>query len=202
MEFHKKYDHVGYSYPSVPDPWKPIVEEAIVAIEKETWPTWMPMFFKRWIYYLATGNSIVRVRSNFWYKIYKKFNTGSITQIKDKYAGLRIYGYFNDECEKIVDKAEILCDATCEKCGSTNGTTIVNDRGWYTNLCRECNPNHECNYCGRKKQSTYPIKINSLKKVSDYFKEKINDKKDYVHLCSDCAILHSDMLHKSFEDLP
>ena len=60
--FSSKYKHVGDSYPGVPRGWKPIVQQAIIDIEKVMWPRWIPMFIKRWIHYLATGNSVVRVK--------------------------------------------------------------------------------------------------------------------------------------------
>lgn len=139
MEFYKKYSHMGYSYLAVPDPWKPIVMKAVIAIEKEMWPKWMPLFIKRWIHYLATGNSVVRIRSMFWSRVRDKL-TGHmlITDIKDKYAGLRIYGYFNLACDKIVDEAEKACENTCEFCGSTDDVEIRDDYGWYRNLCDIC----------------------------------------------------------------
>ena len=61
-----------------------------------------------------------------------------ITDIKDKYAGLRIYGYLNDVCYKIIKQAEAECDNTCEFCGSTSEVEIWNDCGWMWNLCPVC----------------------------------------------------------------
>lgn len=143
MEFYKKYTHVGTSYPSVPDPWKPIVEEAIKKIEKKMWPRWMPMFIKRWIFKLATGNSIVRIRSKFWFKIYKHLTKSSvITQIKDKFAVLCIYmmGY-DDEYDEIIEDATYECTHICERCGTyrmTLGIPVSDVRGWYRRLCPGC----------------------------------------------------------------
>ena len=62
MEFHKKYRHVGISYPGVPKGWVPIFERAIVAIEKEMWPGWMSFHLKHLIHWLATGNSVVCIK--------------------------------------------------------------------------------------------------------------------------------------------
>ena len=140
MEFYNKYSHIGYSYLGVPKPWQPIVKKAVIAIEREIWPRYMPMFLKRWIHYWATGNSVVCIRNNFWNKVRDKL-TGHmmITDIKDKYAGLRIYGYFNDECNKIVENAEKECDKTCEFCSSTKDVEIRDDFGWMRNLCSTCN---------------------------------------------------------------
>ena len=134
----EKYSHVGYHYASVPKGWKSIIEKAIQDIEKEMWPRWIPMFIKRKIHYLATGNSVVMVKNIFWYKVRKKLTKGQmITDIKDKFAGLRIYGYFGPEIEEIVKKAENECYGTCERCGSNQKVRTVG-KGWLYNLCKSC----------------------------------------------------------------
>lgn len=134
----EKYRHIGYSYPGVPNPWKPIVEKAIIEIEREMWPRWIPLFIKRWIHYLATGNSVVKVRSRFWYRIRAKLTKGQIiTDIKDKFATLRIYGSFGEEIEKIIEKAEDECYRTCERCGGKEKVRSVG-KGWIYNLCKIC----------------------------------------------------------------
>jgi hypothetical protein len=138
MEISEKYRHIGYSYPSVPNGWKSIVEKAIIDIEKEMWPRWIPMFIKRIIHYLATGNSVVRVKYRFWYKVRKNLTKSQmVTDIKDKFAGLRIYGYFGDEIEAIIEKAEEECYRTCERCGSNQRVRTVG-KGWLYNLCKSC----------------------------------------------------------------
>lgn len=138
MKISEKYRHIGYSYPGVPSGWKSIVEKAIIDIEKEMWPRWIPRFIKRIIHYLATGNSVVRVRSRFWNKVRQKLTKGQIiTDIKDKYAELRIYGYFGKEIETIIDKAVNECYGTCERCGSQKKVRTVG-KGWLYNLCRDC----------------------------------------------------------------
>jgi hypothetical protein len=138
MKISEKYKHVGYSYPSVPKGWVKIVEKAIIDIEKEMWPKWIPMFIKRIIHYLATGNSVVCVKYRFWYKVRKKLTKGQmITDIKDKFASLRIYGYFGPEIEEIIDKAEDECYRTCEKCGSNKNVRTMG-KGWLYNLCKSC----------------------------------------------------------------
>lgn len=148
MKFYKKYRHVGASYPSVPDPWKPIVERAIIDIEKIMWPQrWLPMCIKRLIHYLATGNSIVRIKYRWAYWLRTKLTGGRIiNDIKDKYAGLRIYHYGCDKIEEIVNRAEKECDETCEFCGSNNKVIHINF-GWIYNLCGNCIKEHIENKC-------------------------------------------------------
>jgi hypothetical protein len=138
MEVWKKYRHVGYSYPNVPKGWVSIVENAIKDIEREMWPRWIPLFIKRKIHYWATGDSIVRIKSNFWYRVRKKLTKGQmVTDIKDKFATLRIYGYFGPEIEKIIEIAEDQCFATCERCGSQQKVRTIG-KNWIYNLCRSC----------------------------------------------------------------
>ncbi len=139
MEFYKKYQHIGISYPSVPSGWVEIVKLTIIEIEKKMWPQWwLPLFGKRWIHYLATGNSVVRIRSHFWYRIRSRLTKGRIvTDIKDKFATLRIYGCFGSEIEGIVEAAEQACSQTCERCGSRESVSQT-DSGWIYNLCKEC----------------------------------------------------------------
>lgn len=139
MKSYKKFPHIGYAYAAVPDSWVPIVEKAIAQIEKVMWPRWMPMFLKRKIHYWATGNSIIRVRSRFWYKV-RDYLTGNqiITDIKSKYAQLRIYGFFGNEIEYIIEKAEKECERTCEMCGHQGDDVKISGQGWYYNLCDKC----------------------------------------------------------------
>jgi hypothetical protein len=138
MKISEKYRHIGYSFPGVPKGWVAIVEEAIVKIEKEMWPKWIPMFLKRKIHYWATGNSVVRVESNFWYRVRTKLTGGQIiTDIKDKYATLRIYGFYNAGIDKIIAKAEKECEKTCENCASKESVRFVGEK-WVYCLCKKC----------------------------------------------------------------
>ena len=138
MKIYKKYKHIGYSYPGVPDGWVTIVEKAIVDIERVMWPRWIPLFIKRWIHYLATDNSVVRVKYR-WANNLRNRLTGHcmIMDIKEKYATLRIYAFSSEAIDKIIEKAEIDCDNTCQNCGSTESVETI-DTGWVYNLCGEC----------------------------------------------------------------
>ena len=138
MKVSEKYKHIGYSYPGVPKGWQKIVEKTIEDIEKAMWPRWIPLFVKRKIHFLATGNSVVGVKNIFWYKVRKFLTKGQIvTDIKDKYATLRIYGYFSPKIDEIVKKAEDQCFATCERCGSQQKVRTVG-KNWVYNLCKSC----------------------------------------------------------------
>lgn len=138
MKISEKYRHIGYSFPGVPKGWVPIVEETIVKIEKEMWPSWIPMFLKRKIHYWATGNSVVAIKNKFWYKVREKLtNKQVITDIKDKYASLRIYGFYGHKINDIILDAERKCEKTCEKCGSEESVKIVG-KSWVYCLCKKC----------------------------------------------------------------
>lgn len=142
--FSDKYRHIGYSYPGVPKGWEINVKNAIISIEKEMWPQWyLPLFIKRLIHYLGTGNSVVGIKYISFYKLRKYLtNNQIIMDIKDKYAGLRIYGYFDESIDNIIENAMSICDNTCEICGSTENTKIIGIY-WYQNLCVNCRNNEE-----------------------------------------------------------
>lgn len=135
--FLKKYRHLGGIYPAVPEGWKDIVIAAIVEMEKHMWVWWLPLFIKGWIHDMSK-------KYEFFRKIRMKLSKDDyyISQIKDKFAGLRIYGYFNDKCEDIVKRAENLCDKTCEKCGSMNDVKKTNTQ-WIRNYCVICRNNED-----------------------------------------------------------
>lgn len=140
MEFYKKYRHIGASYPSVPSGWQPIVKRALTDIERVMWPRWMPMFLKRWIHFLATDNSVVRVKFRWANNLRKKLTGGQmVTDVKEKYATLRIYAYAGKEMDEIITRAENECDATCQECGGNDSVRTVGGR-WYENLCVQCSP--------------------------------------------------------------
>jgi hypothetical protein len=142
--FSEKYTHIGYSYPSVPSGWKDIVKRTIIDIEKEMWPQkYLPLFVKRLIHYLGTGNSVLMTKYYFFYNIRIRLTKYQlITDIKDKYAGLRIYGYYGDGIEKIINRAVDNCDNTCEGCGSKEDVKITG-KHWYENLCKDCRINNK-----------------------------------------------------------
>jgi hypothetical protein len=138
MRISEKYRHIGYSSTGVPFGWVPLVERAIVDIERAMWPKYMPLFLKRWIHYLATGNSVVRVKYRWAYKLRTWLTRGQIIHdIKDKYAGLRIYGSTGEEIYAVIEKVTEECDKTCEKCGSQEEVEVVG-KGWIYNLCKKC----------------------------------------------------------------
>lgn len=130
--FLKRYRHCGTIYPAVPKGWQDIVVQAVIDMEKHMWVGWLPRFVKCWIYDLSKK-----------YEFFKKLkdrltNDGHhISQIKEKFAGLRIYGYYNEACQKIVSVAETLCDRTCQKCSSMNNPKKTNG-SWVKNLCKSC----------------------------------------------------------------
>lgn len=139
MEFYKKYRHIGNSYASVPGHWKPVVEKHLIRIEKIMWPQWwMPQFMKRFVHYLATNNSVVRIKYWWAYNLKNKFtNHQSITDIKEKYGRLRIYAYAGKEINNIIAEAITECDNTCQDCGSNDDVQRI-DNGWVYTLCTEC----------------------------------------------------------------
>ena len=63
-------------------------------------------------------------------------NKATITQIKEKYGTLNVYGFFPDHIQKMVDKAENASEYICETCGATKniGATV----GWVKTICHDC----------------------------------------------------------------
>lgn len=58
-----------------------------------------------------------------------------IVQVKEKYAGLRVYtDYVNDELDKVIRDAERESLKTCETCGKPGK---VRGQGWYYTSCDE-----------------------------------------------------------------
>lgn len=138
MKISEKYRHIGYSYPGVPNGWKPIVEKAIIEIEKVMWPRWIPLFLKRKIHYWATDNTVVKIKNRFWYYVRCKLTKNQIiTDIKDKYATLRIYGFYEEKIESIIRKTDKICSETCESCGGKEEVRL-SDYGWVHNYCIDC----------------------------------------------------------------
>ena len=71
-----------------------------------------------------------------------------VFQIKSKFGELRCYADVNPDCEgydnknrlmnDLIDTYEKICKSTCEWCGSKDGVTTKNYRGWIWTLCKNC----------------------------------------------------------------
>ena len=61
-----------------------------------------------------------------------------VSQIKQKFGGLRIYHYnASEDIRQLIDEAIEASWHTCEKCGSTTGVN-TNLEGYRLTLCPEC----------------------------------------------------------------
>ena len=61
-----------------------------------------------------------------------------VTQIKQKFGGLRIYHYnAPEDIRQLIDEAVAASWHTCEKCGSTADVT-TNPEGYRLTLCPDC----------------------------------------------------------------
>jgi hypothetical protein len=139
----KKYRYLGYTYLSIPKGWKDIVADMLVRIDKTTRPWYIPRVLLNWLHWLGTGGSVFRIRNRFWYNIFRKlYFECHIHDIKDKYAGLRVYYTGTGRVCQIIDNVIEVCDKTCESCSSTKSVKIV-DRGWMYNLCKNCRKEHK-----------------------------------------------------------
>ena len=139
----KSYRYLGYTYPDVPKSWEPIVIQLIKDIDKIARPKWLPRIVANWLYWLAMGNSIIRIRNKYWYNIWTKIPIKChIHQIKDKYTSLRVYVSGTNEVYELINKAENDAENTCEDCGSNNDVQIV-DGNWVFAYCKDCRIKHK-----------------------------------------------------------
>lgn len=59
-----------------------------------------------------------------------------IVQVKEKYAGLRIYtDYINDELDTVIRRVEQESFTICERCGKPGK---VRGKGWHYTACDQC----------------------------------------------------------------
>lgn len=65
-------------------------------------------------------------------------STVEVTQIKQKFGGLRIYHYnAPEDIRQLIDEAIEASWRSCERCGATEGVT-TNLEGYRLTLCPEC----------------------------------------------------------------
>lgn len=131
-----KYRYLGAVYPETTEFWKPAILDMLKDIDKCIRPWHMPIWVLNTIHDITyKGN---RGSNWYWTRVLESFTSKVyISQIKSKFATLRVYGIFSDEVREIVKKAEEICDNTCEMCGNLN-TSHVMIKGWVTNLCETC----------------------------------------------------------------
>ncbi len=62
-----------------------------------------------------------------------------ITQVKEKFGGLRIYCmYYTDEIDEVIDRMEAEVETVCESCGKPGE---LRTEGWMVVRCDECQKN-------------------------------------------------------------
>lgn len=104
-------------------------------------------YYKEWDGYGWEGiwkkylEKLFELYDNKWSEETKKHF--QFTEIKEKYGQLRIYTSFTDTEENLENKAEMLSEWTCIKCGKqprdSRGRHIIwRSYGWVGNYCRDC----------------------------------------------------------------
>jgi ribosomal protein L37AE/L43A len=121
----KKYRYLGQVVPEVPKSWEPHIMEMFIKLDKIARHKFIPLFLLNFI------NTV------FPLLLEKLMPSIFITQIKQKFGVLRVYGTFSSRAQKIVSQTESLCNNTCEFCGNPN-TTRVMVKSWIRNLCATC----------------------------------------------------------------
>lgn len=104
-----------------------------------------------------------------------------IDQVKEKFAGLRIYVTYDnvpkdtfDKIENLIKEAETEAAHTCEECGSKENVGMRMN-GWYTVMCEGCakkimNSDPVYKYIKWKRQSdgrVFEIKKDSMTEIVD-----------------------------------
>jgi ribosomal protein L37AE/L43A len=121
----KKYRYLGVVHIEVPQSWESIILNMLSQIDKITRPKFMPLILLNLIYDIMPGILLEFMPNTY------------ITQIKQKFGALRIYGVFSLKAQEIINATEIECNNTCEFCGNPN-TTHIMVKSWVRNLCTTC----------------------------------------------------------------
>lgn len=115
-----KYKYLGYTFnlfePEVGEPYEAI-QSIIRLVDKKARPWWCPRFMLNLLHLYGNDNSIARVRNRMLHNLHKKLTKGYlITDIKEKFGTLRIYGRFCDEVDAAVNEVEDRVDAYFASC--------------------------------------------------------------------------------------
>ncbi|HEX5186510.1 MAG TPA: hypothetical protein VFV86_06430 [Nitrososphaeraceae archaeon] len=91
------------------------LEEFIKYVAKQAKPWWCPKWFLNLLHLYGNDNSIVRCRSQKISRLHRRLTKGiMITDIKEKWGTLRVYGYFTKDIQDRLDKLEELIDPYLE----------------------------------------------------------------------------------------
>lgn len=86
--------------------------------------------------YFSVGDGWLELLQNCIEELVRAGWDKKVTQVKEKFGGLRFYtGPMDDECHKIVKKYENLSYQICEVCGKSGA--INKSNGWYRTLCEK-----------------------------------------------------------------
>lgn len=121
----KKYRYLCQGNPEVPATWEPLILTMLEKLDAIARHKFIPRFFLNYL-----SRTFPQLLEEFMPSIY-------ITQIKQKFGALRVYGVFTDEAQEIINKTIAICDDTCEFCGN-NHTSHVMVKSWVRNLCTTC----------------------------------------------------------------
>lgn len=83
-----------------------LLQKFIEVASEKAKPIWMPWQFMNLLFLFAADNSIVKVRIPWlYYNVFLKLTKGlMITDIKEKFGTLRIYGNFDKELSDLADE--------------------------------------------------------------------------------------------------
>lgn len=134
-----KYRYLGEVSAAIPEPWKPIVLQMLVDIDKIIRPWYMPRSILNKRQESRRKRNKERRMANLSLEKQTEILNEDIyiTQIKEKFASLRVSGTFTPEIKAIVLQTMEDCANTCEFCGAPD-PSIISIKGWVRNLCIEC----------------------------------------------------------------
>ena len=91
------------------------LEDFIMFVAKKAKPWWCPTFVLNLLNLFANDNSIVRCRNQHLASAFRNITGGLlITDIKEKYGTIRVYGYFTKEVDEELKKLEKLVNPHLE----------------------------------------------------------------------------------------
>jgi hypothetical protein len=97
-------------------------------------------------HYRDVGPGWLAILSALHEKLMEQAPAYEVAQVKEKFGGLRVYLHYDvdslngSRIDELVNAAETMADATCERCG---GPGTLRQGGWLLTLCDNCQKEHE-----------------------------------------------------------
>src|SRR6056297_831275 len=157
MKIRNKYRYLGAVHDSIPEGWKYILYRFLSDTDKLARYCWIPRFIMNFMYKMAYGNGMVKIKRkwahNIFVKMFRKYVL--IVQIKEKFGTLCLKNSSEFPISDISIEYEKLSTKICQKCGveDTNRpdkqdavtTASLKNGYWVMTLCNKCREELETN---------------------------------------------------------